>query len=335
MSDGLAALPMRDRFGRRIDYLRISVTDKCNLRCVYCMPVEGLPWIPREELLTDDEIVRVVREFAALGTRRLRITGGEPTVRPGLAELVRRLAAVPGIEDIALSTNGVLLPKMAAELRAAGIRRVNISLDTLREDRFERIARRPARVYREIREGIEAAEAAGFDPVKINVVVLRGWNDDEIEDFAALTRERPWHVRFIELMPTGANLEIVDAFISADEILARVRALGTLEPVPGPFGNGPARYYAFPGAPGTVGVITPLSHTYCMRCNRVRLLADGQLRTCLFGTHQVDLRTPLRAGRPLGPVILDALAEKPERHYLQLGSAIGSGGLLALSQTGG
>lgn len=326
---------MRDRFGRSIDYLRISVTDKCNLRCIYCMPVEGLPWIPKEELLNDDEIVDVVEQFAALGTERLRITGGEPTVRPGLPDLIRRLRAVPGIRDIALSTNAVLLPRLAGALKHAGLDRVNISLDTLREERFEGIARRPARLFRQILDGIAAAEDAGFHPIKINVVVMRGLNDDEVTDFAALTRERAWHVRFIEMMPVGENLELADAFISCDEILRRVRAVAALEPVPGPTGNGPARYYAFAGAPGTVGVITPLTHNYCMRCNRVRLLADGRLRTCLFGDHMVDLRAPLRAGERLEPYIRRALAEKPERHYLQLGSDVGSGGLLALSQTGG
>lgn len=326
---------MRDRFGRSIDYLRISVTDKCNLRCIYCMPVEGLPWIPKEELLNDDEIVDVVEQFAALGTERLRITGGEPTVRPGLPDLIRRLHAVPGIRDIALSTNAVLLPRLAGALKHAGLDRVNISLDTLREERFEGIARRPARFFRQILDGIAAAEDAGFHPIKINVVVMRGLNDDEVTDFAALTRERAWHVRFIEMMPVGENLELADAFISCDEILRRVRAVAALEPVPGPTGNGPARYYSFAGAPGTVGVITPLTHNYCMRCNRVRLLADGRLRTCLFGDHMVDLRAPLRAGERLEPYIRRALAEKPERHYLQLGSDVGSGGLLALSQTGG
>lgn len=326
---------MRDRFGRQINYLRISVTDKCNLRCIYCMPVEGLPWIPREELLTDDEIVAIAGAFARLGVERLRITGGEPTVRPGLVDLVRRLRALSGIRDIALSTNGVLLPRMADDLKRAGINRVNISLDTLREDRFERIARRPVRFYHEVLDGISAAEAVGFDPLKINMVVMRGINDDEIPDFARITRERPWHVRFIEVMPVGANLELTDAFISSDEMLERVRRLGEIEPVPGPIGNGPARYYRFPGAPGTLGVITPLTHNYCLRCNRVRLLADGQLRTCLFGTHQVDLRAAVRMGEPLEPLIVRALAEKPERHYLQLGSDLGSGGLLALSQVGG
>lgn len=326
---------MKDQFGRRIDYLRISVTDKCNLRCTYCMPVEGLDWIPRPDLLTYEEIASVVTQMAELGLRRVRLTGGEPLVRRDLPELVRMLRAVPGIEDIALSTNAVLLPQFAAELRDAGLDRVNISVDTLRRDRFEAIARRPVRFFDAMLEGIEAAERAGFAPLKVNTVILRGHNDDELPGLAAITRERPWHVRFIELMPVGENLHLTDRFVSADEILGRVAALDELVPDDGPPGNGPARYFRFPGAPGSVGVITPMSHNYCDRCNRMRLTADGQLRTCLFGTHEVDLRAPLRAGSPVRSAVLRALAGKPERHLLQLGSSKGSGGLAALSQVGG
>lgn len=326
---------MRDQFGRRIDYLRVSVTDKCNLRCTYCMPVEGLDWIPRPELLTYEEIASVVRQMAELGLRRVRLTGGEPLVRRDLPDLVRLLRGIPAIEDIALSTNAVLLPQFAAELRDAGLDRVNISVDTLRRERFEAIARRPVRFFDAMLEGIEAAERAGFAPLKVNTVMLRGLNDDELPELAAITRERPWHVRFIELMPVGENLHLADRFVSADEILARVRALDDLAPDAGPAGNGPARYFRFPGAPGSVGVITPMSHNYCDRCNRMRLTADGQLRTCLFGTHQVDLRAPLRAGIPIREAVRGALADKPERHLLQLGTSRGSGGLAALSQVGG
>jgi cyclic pyranopterin phosphate synthase len=326
---------MKDQFGRRIDYLRISVTDKCNLRCTYCMPVEGLEWIPRPELLTYEEIASAVAQMAELGLRRVRLTGGEPLVRRDLPDLVRMLRSIPAIEDIALSTNAVLLPQFAAELRETGLDRVNISVDTLRRDRFEAIARRPVRFFDAMLEGIEAAERAGFAPLKVNTVMLRGLNDDELPELAALTRERPWHVRFIELMPVGENLHLSDRFVSADEILARVRAIEELVPDDGPPGNGPARYFRFPGAPGSVGVITPMSHNYCDRCNRMRLTADGQLRTCLFGTHEVDLRTPIRAGIPIRHAVRRALEGKPERHLLQLGSSRGSGGLAALSQVGG
>ncbi|MDT8435350.1 MAG: GTP 3',8-cyclase MoaA [Gemmatimonadota bacterium] len=326
---------MKDGFGRRIDYLRISVTDKCNLRCAYCLPVEGLAWLPRPALLTFEEIVSAVRQMADLGLRAVRLTGGEPLVRRDLPELVRMIRAVPGIEDLALSTNAVLLADRATELREAGLDRVNVSVDTLQRDRFETIARRPARFFDAMLEGIEEAERLGFAPLKINTVVLRGLNDDEVPDLAAITRERPWHVRFIELMPVEENLHLAERFVGADEILGRVAALEELVPDEGPPGNGPARCFRFPGAPGSVGVITPLSHDYCDRCNRMRLTADGRLRTCLFGTHEVDLRTPLRAGVPIRAAVERALAGKPERHLLQLGSAKGSGGLAALSQVGG
>ncbi len=326
---------MHDGFGRRIEYLRVSVTDKCNLRCVYCMPVEGLPWLRRDELLSYEEITAVVRVMAGMGLGRVRITGGEPLVRRDLPTLARLLARIPGIDDVALSTNAVLLAPVAAELRAAGVRRVNISLDSLRPERVDAIARRPGSHAR-IMEGLAAAERTGFSPIKINTVVMRGHNDDELEDFARVTLERPWHVRFIEVMPVGANLDLsADAYVSSFEILERIRTIGALEPDDGPAGNGPARYYRFPGAPGTVGVITPMSHNYCDRCNRMRLTADGQLRPCLFGTIETDLRTPLRAGEALRPLIEETLRIKPERHNLVQGSASGSGGLLALSQVGG
>ena len=326
---------MIDQFGRTVQYLRVSVTDKCNLRCVYCMPMEGLPWLKREDLLTYEEIEQIIRVMAPMGLERVRITGGEPLVRQDLPELVKLIAKVPGIRDLSLSTNSVLLADQADALKSAGIDRMNVSLDSLQPDRVDAIARRPGS-YPKIMEGLAAAEEAGFAPIKVNVVLIKGQNDDEIRDFAEITRERPWHIRFIEMMPTGANLELsASQFISCDEALRQVREISALEPVPGPFGNGPARYYQFAGAPGTIGVITPMSHNYCDRCNRMRLTADGQLRPCLFGDIQTNLRDPLRAGSDLVPLIEDTLRIKPERHYLIQGSAAGSGGLVALSQTGG
>ncbi len=327
--------PMQDGFGRRVEYLRISVTDKCNLRCVYCMPEEGLPWLKRNQLLSYEEIGLIVRQMAALGLKKVRLTGGEPLVRKDLPELVRLLRAIPEIEDLSLSTNAVLLPESAQELRDAGIDRLNVSLDSLRPERIDAIARRPGSAER-IFAGLAAAEAAGFAPIKINCVVMRGRNDDEVEEFARITRERPWHIRFIEVMPTGENLGVQkDEYVSTDEVLGRLSSIGELAPVPGPAGNGPARYYAFPGAAGTIGVITPMSHNYCERCNRMRLTADGQLRPCLFGALQTNLRDPLRRGEPIEPLIRETLRIKPERHWLQHGSDQGSGGLLALSQVGG
>lgn len=326
---------MIDGFGRRIEYLRVSVTDKCNLRCVYCMPEEGLPWLHRDQLLSYEEIVRIVATMAPLGLRRVRITGGEPLVRRDLPELARMIAEVPGIEDLSLSTNGVLLEEQAEALRAAGVRRVNVSLDSLRPERIDALARRAGSAER-IMAGLAAAERVGFEPIKVNCVLMRGSNDDEIADFAELTRARPWHVRFIELMPTGSNLGLsMSAFVSADEALRRLRRVAALEPVEGPRGNGPATYFRFPGARGTVGVITPMSHNYCDRCNRMRLTADGQLRPCLFGQLQTNLRDPLRRGEDLVPLIAETLRVKPERHWLVQGSDVGSGGLVALSQTGG
>ena len=326
---------MRDGFGRRIEYLRISVTDKCNLRCVYCMPEEGLPWLGRSQILSYEEIAAVVRVMAGMGLKRIRLTGGEPLVRRDLPQLVRMLRIIPGIDDIALSTNGVLLAPLADELRAAGVNRVNISLDSLRAERVDAIARRPGS-YQSIMEGFDAAERAGFTPIKVNAVIMRGRNDDELEDFARMTIDRPWHVRFIEVMPVGENLDVsAQEYVSAIEMLARVRAVAELTPVRGPNGNGPATYFAYPNARGTVGVITPMSHNYCDRCNRMRLTADGQLRPCLFGNLQTDLRSALRAGEPIQPLVEQTLKIKPERHHLVQGSAAGSGGLLALSQVGG
>jgi cyclic pyranopterin phosphate synthase len=326
---------MEDSFGRRIGYLRISVTDKCNLRCVYCMPEEGLPWLKREQILSYEEIQKIVSIMAPLGLRRIRLTGGEPLVRKDLPHLVQLLSAVDGIEDLAISTNGVLLGALARPLKAAGATRVNISLDSFRKDRVDALARRED-TFERVLAGMEAALEAGLDPVKINVVLIRGKNDDEIEEFARATREFPWHVRFIELMPTASNLELSsESFFSCQEALERLRKVGDLEPVDGPMGNGPAAYFRFPGAAGTVGVITPMSHNFCDGCNRMRLTADGMLRPCLFGDLQTNLRDPLRAGQDLIPLIRGTLRIKPERHDLVQGSASGSGGLIALSQTGG
>lgn len=323
---------MKDAFGRSIEYLRISVTDRCNFRCLYCMPEEGLQWLPRGEILSYEEIAEVVRQLAPLGLRRLRLTGGEPTIRPELEKLVAMLRAIPGIEDIALSTNGTRFPELAPGLRAAGLDRVNVSVDSLHPGRVRDIARRA--VPTPPLDALRAATRVGLSPVKVNVVVLRGINDDEIVDLARLTLEHEWHVRFIELMPVGdmrgATWEHV---VPSAEILDRLSALGALTPCDGPArGNGPAVYHRFAGAPGTVGVITPMTHTYCASCNRVRLTADGRLRTCLFGDAEVNLRDALRAGEPLEPLFVRALEEKPKEHALL---QMRVGGLRALSQVGG
>jgi len=329
------AQPLVDAFRRPITYLRVSVTDRCNLRCVYCMPEAGLPWIAKPDILSYEEVASIVRAAASIGVRSIRLTGGEPLIRRDLERLVAMIAAIPGIDDIALSTNALLLAEQAPALAAAGLRRVNISLDTLQEDRFTAIARRPglARVL----AGIEAAIAAGLTPVKINCVVMRGANDDELEAFAELTRARAVHIRFIEVMPVTENVELQrDAWVSSDEVLTRLNALGALRPVPNPHGNGPARTFAYDGAPGTVGVISPLAHDYCETCNRVRLSADGRLKLCLFGDNMIDLRTPLRSGggeAAIVEILRASMHVKPERHHLALGETASM--MRAFSEIGG
>jgi cyclic pyranopterin phosphate synthase len=327
--------PLHDGFRRAITYLRVSVTDKCNLRCTYCMPEGGLPWLQHADILSYEEIVRVVAAAASAGVRAIRLTGGEPLVRRALDRLVAGIRAVEGIEDIALSTNGLLLRQQLPALQRAGLTRVNVSLDTLRPQRFETIARRPG--LERVLEGIDAAIEAGLHPVKLNCVVMRGVNDDEIADFAALTRERPIFVRFIELMPVRENADLQrDAYVSSDEVLAAIARAGDISPVQGPGGNGPARYFAYADAKGAFGTISPLAHDYCERCNRVRLSADGKLRLCLFGDYAVDLRAPLRAGATtadLGERLRAAMLIKPERHHLQLGQP--QSRMRAFSEIGG
>jgi len=326
---------LADAFHRPITYLRISVTDRCNLRCVYCMPEEGLPWIDKREILTYEEIAEIVRAAAKVGVRSIRLTGGEPLIRKDLKRLVAMIAAIPGIDDIALSTNGLLLTEQVQGLVDAGLTRANISLDTLREDRFEAIARRPG--LQRVLDGIDAAFAAGLGPIKLNCVVMRGQNDDEVQAFAEMTRDRAVAVRFIEVMPVHENVDgHTGQYISATEILERIRVNGELKPVEGPKGNGPARYYAFDGAAGSVGVISPLSHDYCDTCNRVRLSADGRLKLCLFGDHFIDLRTPVRdrAGEEaLIAILRGSMYVKPERHHLDIGQTASA--MRALSEIGG
>ncbi len=296
------------------------------------MPLEGLEWLPKASILSYEEIARVVSELAPLGLRRLRITGGEPTLRPDLELLIEMLRSIPEIEDISLSTNGLRLPALAETFATAGLDRINMSADSLRPDRIKAISRR--NIDFDPIAAATAAEAAGLSPIKINVVVMRGVNDDEVCDFARLTFEHEWHVRFIELMPVGEMRDLIwDHVVPSDEILHRLEGVAAIEPAKAPArGNGPARYFRLRGAKGTVGIITPMSHTYCGSCNRVRLTADGRLRTCLFGEEETDLRTPLREGLPLEPFFRGALASKPEEHHLLQMSV---GGLRALSQVGG
>ena len=305
-----------DSFGRRVNYLRISVTDRCNLRCIYCMPPEGIPLVPRSELLSYEEILTVVQASAELGISKIRLTGGEPLVRAQLAKLVEMLSRIEGIEEISLTTNGILLKKHAVELKEAGLRRVNVSLDTLRADRFRYITRLGE--LRDTLDGIEAARKVGLQPVKINTVVMRGINDDEALDFASMTYKEGWCVRFIELMPFVNVME----FVPSAELLQRIELLGKLEPCSAITGNGPAEYYRLPGATGTIGFISPLTKPFCSQCNRLRLTSDGQLCPCLLADSGIDLKGPLRSGASIEEIkrlILKVIASKPEQHRLAKG----------------
>ncbi|OAT82321.1 GTP 3',8-cyclase MoaA [Desulfotomaculum copahuensis] len=326
---------MKDGYQREINYLRISVTDRCNLRCVYCMPPEGVPFVPHAEILTFEEICRVVQAATRLGVKKVRLTGGEPLVRLGLTELVRRLAAVPEVDDLALTTNGILLAEKAAALKTAGLRRVNISLDTLDEQRYRRITR--GGELRRVWRGIETALALGLQPVKLNTVVVRGFNDDEIIPLARLSLDRPLHVRFIELMPVGtANDWAAEQYISSEEIKDLLnRRLGRLQEVRKLSGSGPARYYRLDGAAGTIGFISAVSDHFCARCNRLRLTATGGLRPCLFDRREIDLKAALRRGAgadELAGLIEQAVRSKPDRHHLAGGW---NDGHKIMSQIGG
>jgi len=311
-----------DAYNRPISYLRISVTDRCNLRCVYCMPPEGVPSQPHESILRYEEIELIVQAAAELGITKIRITGGEPLVRLGIADLVRRIAAVPGIDDLAMTTNGTLLADYAADLAQAGLKRVNVSLDTLQPERFRRITR--LGTLEDVLTGMEAAHEAGLCPVKINTVVIRGLNDDEVIDFARRTLESDWNVRFIEMMPVGTwSLEQGgwrDQVVTAQEIHSNIEAtLGPLLPAKMHPTNGPARYYRLPDAKGTIGFIAPISEHFCYRCNRLRLTADGYLRHCLLSDQEIDLRTPLRRRAGIAEIkdlLNQSIRNKPKQHNL-------------------
>ncbi len=307
-----------DQFGRHLTYLRVSVTDVCNLRCIYCMP-EDMTFRPRAELMTDEEILTIVRLMADLGINKVRLTGGEPTVRPHIVEIVRQIAHIPTIRDVAMTTNALLLPQLAEPLARAGLRRVNISLDTLDPKKFRFITRWGD--LDQVWAGIEAAEAAGLKPLKINAVVTRGFNDQEVVDLARLTLDRDWDIRFIELMPFGSEADFAQsAVVRSHETMARIEAaLGPLHPVPGHDPRDPAKPYRLVGARGTIGFISSVSEPFCRSCNRLRLTADGKLRLCLLRDGEFDILTPLRAGMPLDELkqaILDAAYYKPWGHGL-------------------
>lgn len=339
-----------DAFGRRIDYLRISVTDRCNLRCQYCMPPEGVEWKTPGDMLSFEEIERFAAVAVEEGIGKIRLTGGEPLVRKGLVDHVRRLREITGLEAIALTTNATLLPRYAEALAEAGLHRINISLDTLDPAVYERVTR--GGKLADALAGLEAAVDAGFDPVKINVVVVRSLEQDLL-GFARMSIDRPLHIRFIEYMPVGGasqpgetdcesvSTEWTEAdHVPSDETLQRISAegaaagFGELLPVAksdAPGGWGPARYYRFEEAAGTLGVISPLSHHFCAECNRLRLTADGKLRMCLFSDEELDVRDALREGtaEDVRALVRQALAMKPENHHDRIGT------LRRMSQIGG
>ncbi|MCU0587342.1 MAG: GTP 3',8-cyclase MoaA [Syntrophobacteraceae bacterium] len=308
-----------DGHGRRIDYLRLSITDRCNLRCQYCMPTLGVPKLRHDEMLSYEEMLRVADLLVTLGISKIRITGGEPLVRKGSLYFCERIAAINGLQSVSLTTNGVLLEELAEGLSIAGIQRINISLDSLDPRRYASITRRDC--FHQVWRGILKAAAIGLSPVKLNTVIMRGINDDEVEDLAGLTYQHPFHVRFIELMPMNGEAGD-DLFMGSDEILARLSAMGPLTPVSSSHSNGPARHFRLAGAMGKIGIISPISHHFCPSCNRLRLTADGKLRTCLFATQETDLRPYLRQGASDAEILerlREAILTKPERHALTPG----------------
>jgi len=311
-----------DGYKRKIDYLRISITDRCNLRCVYCMPPEGIELMTPEAILRYEEILRIAGIAAKNGVTKIRLTGGEPLVRKGLMDFIRKLSEIPGVGDLSLTTNGVLLKGFAKPLKDAGLGRINVSLDSLKRERFAKMTRGDD--LGRVLEGLEESLKAGLKPVKINMVVIKGFNDDEVLDFALLSKTKPYHVRFIEYMPfdTEAGWQ-KDKCLSVKEMKKIIEEhAGVLEPIrDSAEGAGPARRYRFKsGNPvGEVGFISPVSEHFCGSCNRLRLTADGKIRTCLFSDNEIDLRTALRDGsgdEVIEKLLFRAAAEKPERHHI-------------------
>jgi cyclic pyranopterin phosphate synthase len=312
----------KDRFGRNIHYLRISLTDHCNLRCVYCMP-EDMTFRPNAELMQDDEILFLTRVFASLGFDKIRLTGGEPTLRKNVVEIVRGIASTDGIRSVSMTTNGLLLPRLAQPLADAGLERVNISIDTLDPEKFRRLTRWGK--LNEVLDGIQAAEAAGLTPVKLNAVIVTGYNESDVVPLAGLTLTHPWQVRFIEMMPfAGATEFQLNQMVTTAKIRKQVEdAFGTLEAVNGGKLDGEARLFRLPKGMGDVGFISSVSSPFCASCTRARLTADGILRMCLLREKEIDLLTPLRAGASadeLRSLILDAVWEKPWGHGLAEGT---------------
>ena len=313
-----------DRHDRRLNYLRISVTDRCNLRCTYCVPPDRIPRLSHAEILRYEEILRIVRVGVNLGINKVRVTGGEPLVRKGVIGFLESLSEISGLSELTLTTNGVYLKEHIERIRAAGIRRLNISLDTLQRKKFARITGSDA--FERVWQGIESARQCGFTPIKINVVALRGINDDELVDFSRLTLRSPYHVRFIEHMPIGQSRVKKTPPLLVPEIKAQIRSVGKMRPVEKNADDGPAERFRFEGAPGEIGFISALSHHFCGSCNRLRLTASGQLRPCLLSDRQLDLKGLLRAGcedRQLAEIFQQAVRNKPSDHNLAVNDPTG------------
>jgi GTP 3',8-cyclase len=307
---------MQDQFKRRIEYLRISITDRCNLRCKYCMPETGVDWIPHESILSYEEILRLIRISTQLGFRRFRITGGEPLVRHGVLDFLSEASKIPGVEDLMLTTNGIVLPEMAFDLKAAGVNRVNISLDTLHPERFREITR--GGEVQKVIQGVFRSLEAGLNPVKLNVVVVRNFNLAELPKFMELARKYPLHIRFIELMPIGISSDKRSDFVPISE-MKEILGLEGLEPKRDIIGGGPAEYITSEGFQGSIGFISALSRHFCNTCNRVRLTADGKLRPCLHSSNEIDLRRGLRGQKTdeeIAELFAQAVWQKPSEHHM-------------------
>lgn len=310
---------MKDSFGREINYLRISITDRCNLRCKYCMPEQGIEnKVTHKEILSFDEIYRIAKVFTQLGVNKIRLTGGEPLARKGVVELVRKISSLEGLEDLAMTTNGILLAEMAKELKDAGLNRVNISLDTLVDDKYEEITR--VGNLSSFFKGLEEAKRVGLTPIKMNVVLIGGFNDDEILDFVNMTRYEEIDIRFIELMPIGESANwSKQKFISNETVLEKAK---NLVPVPKKDPSSPANYYKLPDGKGRVGFINPISCKFCDNCNRVRITSTGKLKLCLHSNREIDLRDYLHSEQALREKILQSIGEKEESHHLEDGEFI-------------
>jgi len=307
-----------DQHDRRLNYLRISITDRCNLRCLYCIPREDIAKLRHDDILTYEEIFRLTRIAVSLGVNKIRLTGGEPLLRKGIYEFLPRLTALSGLKDVSLTTNGLFLKDNLEKIRSSGIKRINVSLDTLNRQRYEKITGYDG--FQDVWNAIELARELNFQPIKINVVLIKGLNDDEILDFAKLSKHYPYHIRFIEYMPLGIiNPDAPLQFVSNYLLKEQFRRLGHLEPVRRAEYDGPVERFKFEGASGEIGFISPLTHHFCSSCNRLRLTASGNIRPCLLSDQEIDLKGPMRSGASddeLAQVFLMAANNKPYAHHL-------------------